>query len=279
VEDAKDRLAALGLPIPTPTPEQAAASLTLENSRGSYTISNRMLVFVLHRPDTVPAATKGDPPLEDAKPTYAPAIVHMAEKNVIDSVQPNAPPPAVTASATPPTGTTAEAPAVVPAPAPAPLALQDVPAAPNGAVAPAPVLSNSVASPASSGGSGIGVQIVQPTPGSPAPASTPGAPPPSFPGSAAAPDSAQPASAQPAVAAHPSSDNGGIGPVGPTNTVLAPIEKPAAAPEAINDVIPGSQPPAQTAPANGKTPKPALDKDDSSSKKKKKKGLEKLNPF
>jgi outer membrane protein assembly factor BamD len=76
-------------------------------------------------------------------------------------------------------------------------------------------------------------------------------------------------------------DNGGIKPVGPTNTAaLPPIEKAAPAPDTINDVIPGSQPAAQTASANGKKPKPALDKkDESSSKHKPKKGLAKLNPF
>ena len=61
---------------------------------------------------------------------------------------------------------------------------------------------------------------------------------------------------------------------------MPPIEKPAAAPDAINEVTPGLQPPAQTAPAAGKKPKPAFDKaDESSSKHKKKKGLAKLNPF
>jgi outer membrane protein assembly factor BamD len=74
---------------------------------------------------------------------------------------------------------------------------------------------------------------------------------------------------------------GGLKPVGPTGpTALPPIEKPAAAPDAINEVTPGLQPPAQTAPADGKKPKPAFDKaDESSSKHKKKKGIAKLNPF
>jgi outer membrane protein assembly factor BamD len=67
--------------------------------------------------------------------------------------------------------------------------------------------------------------------------------------------------------------------VGPVNTALPPIEKAEQAPDPINDVIPGSQPAAQTAAANGKNKKPALDKDDSSSKKKPKKGIAKLNPF
>jgi outer membrane protein assembly factor BamD len=66
----------------------------------------------------------------------------------------------------------------------------------------------------------------------------------------------------------------------PDATPLAPIEKAAPAPDAINEVTPGSQPPAQAAPADGKKVKPAFDKsDESSSKHKKKKGLDKLNPF
>jgi outer membrane protein assembly factor BamD len=69
-----------------------------------------------------------------------------------------------------------------------------------------------------------------------------------------------------------------VGPTGPT--ALPPIEKPAAAPDAINEVTPGSQPPAQSAPANGKKAKPACNKsDESCSNHKKKKGLAKLNPF
>jgi outer membrane protein assembly factor BamD len=83
-----------------------------------------------------------------------------------------------------------------------------------------------------------------------------------------------------AAAARASTANGGIAPVGPTNnTLLAPIEKAPAAPDAINSVPAGSQPPAQTA-AAGKKAKETCDKaDESCSTKKKKKGLAKLIPF
>jgi outer membrane protein assembly factor BamD len=65
-----------------------------------------------------------------------------------------------------------------------------------------------------------------------------------------------------------------------TPAALAPVEKPAKAPDAVNEVTPGSQPAAQAPPANGKAPKPTFDKgEESSSKHKKKKGLGKLNPF
>ena len=41
VEDARDRLDAMNVPIPTPTPEQVAASVALENSRRQYRLQDR----------------------------------------------------------------------------------------------------------------------------------------------------------------------------------------------------------------------------------------------
>jgi outer membrane protein assembly factor BamD len=79
--------------------------------------------------------------------------------------------------------------------------------------------------------------------------------------------------------------NGGLKPVGPTNTATPPpAEKPEAAPDAINDVSPSAQPAGQPtqAAATGKkkNPKPAFnDDEESSSTHKKKKGLKKINPF
>jgi outer membrane protein assembly factor BamD len=69
-----------------------------------------------------------------------------------------------------------------------------------------------------------------------------------------------------------------IKPVGPTNTVLPPAEKPAEAPTTVNDIKSGSTPASSAADAKTKKPKADLS-DESSSKKKKKKGLGKLNPF
>ena len=57
VEDARDRLAAMNLPIPAPTPEQVAASTALENSRRQYRLQDRLSLLFLHKPDTVQAAT------------------------------------------------------------------------------------------------------------------------------------------------------------------------------------------------------------------------------
>ena len=87
------------------------------------------------------------------------------------------------------------------------------------------------------------------------------------------------APATPPEAAPRSTDNGGLKAVGPVNATPLPAAE-TAAPDAINDINPGTQPAAQAPAANGKKAKPAFDKDDeSSSKHKKKKGLGKINPF
>jgi outer membrane protein assembly factor BamD len=77
--------------------------------------------------------------------------------------------------------------------------------------------------------------------------------------------------------------NAVVQPVGPGNTALPAVDKPAEAPDQVNDIKSGSNPaPAQQADnsANSKKKAPKADlSDESSSKKKKKKGLAKINPF
>jgi len=259
VEDARDRLAAMNLPIPTPTPEQAAASAAMENSRGQYNLQSRAMLMVLRRPDVVMAAHSGEPPMTDVKPTLAPAVTKQIMQDYGNALNPTA--AAAAATQQPANGAaqaTADAaqpasPAQPTAPA-APLALQDIPSAGAGDGASGAVMSNVPSSngTAPAGGRGsnaMGVEVL--TPGA---NGTPAADP-----------------------------TGGLKAVGPTNTATPPpIEKPAAAPDAINDVVPGAQPAGQpVTAANGKkTPKPTYDKDEeSSSKHKKKKGLGKINPF
>ena len=71
-----------------------------------------------------------------------------------------------------------------------------------------------------------------------------------------------------------------VKPVGPANTALPAAEKPAEAPDQVNEIKPGTAPTAPTTATNGKKKKTKADLDEeSSSKKKKKKGLGKLNPF
>ncbi|MFZ1086638.1 MAG: outer membrane protein assembly factor BamD [Terracidiphilus sp.] len=73
-------------------------------------------------------------------------------------------------------------------------------------------------------------------------------------------------------------DDAVVKPVGPANTTLPAAEKPADAPDQVNDVKPGATPATTANPADAKKRKADLS-DESSSKKKKKKGLNKLNPF
>jgi outer membrane protein assembly factor BamD len=240
-------------------------------------------LFVLHKADTVPAASVGDPPLEDAKPTLAPNVTKQTMSDYYSAMNPAAYPPRTIATTAPlaPSEPNSTPPAPPSAASTAPLTLQDVPTAAAGDQTGASAVVTNVpeVTPAtSSSGNSMAVEIVQHSSNSPAPGPAPASPP-AFPGSES-PAPAQPATTA-AATAPPPDDNGGMKPLGPTTpAALPPIEKPAAAPDAINEVTPGSQPPAQTAPANGKKPKPAFDKaDESSSKHKKKKGLAKLNPF
>jgi outer membrane protein assembly factor BamD len=66
--------------------------------------------------------------------------------------------------------------------------------------------------------------------------------------------------------------------VGPADTTLPAAEKPAEAPDQVNDIKSGTAQQQTAATAKEKKPKANLD-EESSSKKKKKKGLGKLNPF
>ena len=276
VEDAKERLAAMNLPIPRPTPEQVAASEELEGSRAQYNLRKRMELLFLRRPDTVTAARAGDPPLDDPAPTVAPAILNQLKADYLVAMNPDA---AVhPAPAAPLTDAGTPAPATPP-PTPAssaPPTLSDVPTA-GSSTGEGDTGTMSSAEPAqpSSGvgnsGASLGVEVL--TPGVSA---TPVA------GSGVSSGSGA-ASSLPAATGAPDPNNG-LHAVGPKNTsALPPIEKPAAAPDQVNDVAGVPQPPvpATTATKGSKKPKaPTVDKnDESSSKKKPKKGIDKLNPF
>jgi outer membrane protein assembly factor BamD len=267
VEDARDRLDAMGVPIPTPTPEQIAASVALENSRRQYRLQDRARLLILHQPDVVMAARDGEPTLADPTPTIAPHITTKILADFKGAMNPEIPagdptalnpkPAATTTDAAAPAAeSTAPAAAATPAPA-APLQFQDVPAADAGnsaGSAATPVIPSSAPSASPATGNSIGgVEII-----------TPGA------------------TASPAVPASPAPDSGGLKAVGPTPNAgtLPAVEKAADAPNAVNDIAPGTQAAAQAGNANGKNGKPAFDKsEESDSKHKKKKGLNKLNPF
>jgi outer membrane protein assembly factor BamD len=258
VEDARDRLDAMGVPVPKPTPEQVAASVALENSRRQYRLQDRATLLFMHQPDVVLAAREGDPTLADPTPTLAPHVTQKMISDFNEAINPganNAPAAPANSAAAAPDTTAAAAPAPTSTAAPAePLKFQDVPAAEaaasSGTAAVTSEPGNSAAPPPASGNS-MGVEIL-----------TPGA------------------TANPPATTNPA-NNGGLKAVGPENaTPLPAAEKPATSPAQVNDIAPGTEPAAQTPNANGKNPKPEFDKsDESSSKHKKKKGLSKLNPF
>jgi outer membrane protein assembly factor BamD len=252
VEDARDRLAAMQLPIPTPTPDQIAASEALENSRSGYNLKDRARLLIMHSPDTVMAAHVGDPSLADPKPTLAPDITRKIISDFNGSLHPETAAPATkavsTAAASADAGAAEGAPAAPAAPA-APLAFHDVPTATANAPAGSAVDTNvpgATSATTGSPSSSMGVEIISPS-----------------------------------ATTKASDANGGLKAVGPENaTPLPAVEKAGDAPDAVNDIKPGSQPAAQAPNPNGKKTKPGFDKgDESSSKHPKKKGLHKLNPF
>jgi outer membrane protein assembly factor BamD len=274
VEDAKDRLAAMNLPIPTPTPEQMAASVALENSRGQYTLVGRARLLVLHTPDVVATATAGDPLLTDPKPTLAPDVRKQIIADFNGALNPNAAKPAAAPAAVATAAAdAAPAPAAAAPVAAAPLTLNDVPA-PDAAGANTSAGAVMTAEPAGGAsaaapGASVGAEIVSPS-RTDAPLGSPA-------------DVPRSENAAPAAGGAPVGNalTGGLPIAGPANaTPLPPIEKAGAAPDAINDVAPGRAPAAQASAANGKNKKPEFDKkDESSSKHKKKKGLKKLDPL
>lgn len=267
-EFAKERLAAMNLPIPQPTAEDVAASEALEGSRAQYTMQKRLALLVMHKPDTVTAAQIGDPSLEDPSPVLAPEVAKSIIASYTKAINPGATPKADVKAATPaiepaagevpPQPRTPPGEAASGAPAAAP-ALSDVPAAGAGNDAGAPG-EMSPASPTGSSpsGTGLGVEVLTPgvNTGSGAASSVP-----------AATGAADP--------------NLGLKAVGPKdNSPLPAVEAPAAAPDQVNDVAGKQTPPAEAKPAGKKNPKPEYDKnDESSSTHKNKKGVDKLNPF
>ena len=263
VEDARDRLAAMNLPIPTPTPEQVAASVALENSRRQYRLQDRVGLMFMHKADVVLAARDGEPSIADPTPTLAPHVTTKIKADFVESLTPgNAakPEPALTTPAAPVAAADAAAPpSAAPAPAPAaasgtPLQFEEVPTADAAGGSSSAVVTsvpgNAATTPPPAGNS-MGVEIL--STGTSSSSTT-----------------------------KPGDASGGLTAVGPPDaTPLPAAEKAVGTPDVVNDIKPGTQPAAQAGDPNSKKkPNPAFDKnDESSSKHKKKKGLAKLNPF
>ena len=247
VDDARERLQAMNLPVPEPTKEQIAASQELENSRANYKLTDRVALLFLKKPDTVTAANIGEPSLTDPKAMAAPAVVRQFMGDFNGAfVAPVGVTPAAAAAVAPTAAV--PAPAVAPAAAvpAAPLAFTDIGTGDSGGAAPAAPLTTTPATTSAPAGNGVGVEILPP-------------------------DTSKKIST-------------GLESVGPTNTgALAPIEAAAPAPDQVNDAAGKPSTPAQTVDPGTKAPKPAFDKaDESSSTHKPKKGVKKVippNPF
>lgn len=254
VEDARDRLEALGAPIPEPTGEQVAASQALENSRQQYNLANRAKGLIIRGPDVVHAARVGDPGLADPTATYAPNVSKRIENDFNSAVTGKkvaAPASTATGAGASPAddaGGTAAAPSTATTPA----TLSDIPAAGGDANAGTTTTVSTTPQGVTPAGSSrsMGVEII-----------TPGA-------------------------GRQTDTGNGLPTVGPaTNAALPPVEKAAEAPDVVNDTqgvrTPvGQTPPEPNAKGKVKNPKPEFDNDvESSSSHKKKKGVKKLNPF
>ena len=250
VEDARDRLEAMGQPIPVPTKEQMAESAALENSRSTYKLSDRATLLFMHKPDTVTAARVGEPLMADPKATMAPSVTKRVVSDFNSAL--GTAPAADAGTKTADAADTGSAPAAAPVAA-APLVLSDVPtsaadagATPGGA---APDMTAVPAATTRSGGAtgaGMSVEILNPSSNGTAANPTPG----------------------------------GLKAVGPANSAPLPVaEKAAPAPDVPNEIAGDKTPTAQAARADGKKTKGEFDKkDESSSKHQKKKGIKKIIP-
>jgi len=267
VEDAKDRLIAMGRDIPEPTQQELAQSEAEEGSRMNVRLKDRAILLIKSGPSTIRAARVGQPTLKDPPPTLAPQI-DQENMNLYRAAIEGKPVPGLTPAGQDKTAVAISQGEAPPAATnPQPLQLQAIPeqgSASSGAV-------NEVvpSSAAGSGGSGAGSTVTATIVAAPSSA-------------AAASPATTPAanSATPAAAGNPI-----IQPVGPTNnTALPPVDKPTVAGNQINDVKGGA--PAQIATGataeNGKKKKkkaPYNSKEESSSQHKQKRGVKKLNPF
>ena len=253
VEDARERLIAMGRQVPEPSQSALAESEAEEQSRINVKLKDRALLLVKHGPSTLEAARVGEPLMTSPKTVTAPEI----NKQNVDIFN--------AAAGKPSSGAAIErSPAVANGTAPprtgdaATTRLEDVP---------------------EGSGTGVGATVLNPNgdvvDNSNGNSSTGATPP-------AAKDEG--AAATPAPAPAPAGADYGLKAVGPENTAPLPaVEKPAEAQTQVNDVKNGAQAQVQTGTtASGKrskkNPKVKTNSSESTSGKKKK-GLDKLNPF
>jgi outer membrane protein assembly factor BamD len=272
VEDAKDRLIALGRPIPDASSQALAESQAEEDSRVNFRLGSRAVQIFGRGPNTVRAARVGEPSLNSPPPVLAPEVVKESTTAYIEAM-----------TGKPITGTT------TPAASTANAAID------NGTAPPTtehPAQPSFQEVPDASGSTGSTVTVEVPSDNAPAAApaeSTPAGDAPAAGAESSPANAAAPAAGGTGAPAAPEHSNAEplVKPVGPVNNKPLPaIDKPAETPQQVNEVpAGGSNAQVSTgANASGKPSKkskkaPYDKKDESSSKHKKKTGVDKLNPF
>ena len=266
VEDAKDRLIAMGRPVPDPSQQALAESQAEEDSRVNFRLGSRAVQILGRGPNTVRAARVGEPSLNSPPPTLAPAVINETQTSWTQAIT-GKPVTGIEATATTASNTAIDN-GTAPPTTEHPAQKSTFEEVPDATGAPGSTITVQVPSEgAPSGSAGAGTSAVTPAPATEVPAE--GAAPAN--GAAAAPEHSN---AEPLVT-----------PVGPANNQPLPaVDKPAEAKQQVNEVQPGTTAQVQTgANASGKPSKkkkaPYDKKDESSSKHKKKEGVDKLNPF
>ena len=265
VEDAKDRLIAMGRPLPEPSAQALAESQAEEDSRVNFRLGSRAVQLLGRGPNTVRAARVGEPSLNSPPPTVAPDVVKESTTSWAQAL-----------SGKPVTGIAAGAPSTTNA------AIDSGTAPPTSEHPAQKGTFEEVPDATGAPGSTITVQV--PTEGAPSGSSAGGASGATPAPATEVPGEGAPANAAPAPAEHSNAEPL-VKPVGPGNPQPLPaVEKPAEAPQQVNQVPAGGNAQVQTgANASGKPSKkkkaPYDKKDESSSKHKKKEGLDKINPL
>jgi outer membrane protein assembly factor BamD len=87
VEDAKDRLIAMGSMVPDPSPQALAESQAEEDSRVNVKLGARTLQLLGRGPNTVKAARVGEPSQDSPPPVLAPDVMKQSNAAVASAVK------------------------------------------------------------------------------------------------------------------------------------------------------------------------------------------------
>jgi outer membrane protein assembly factor BamD len=101
VEDAKDRLIAMGRPVPHPTEQELAEDQAEEESRATVHFgAHTFLQFILRSPSTIKAARVGEPAMTSPPPVLAPQVVNQG-RAALDAALSGKPIPSIVPSLNP----------------------------------------------------------------------------------------------------------------------------------------------------------------------------------